>query len=130
MESKGNVKYWSILALVFFMCVFSVCFAVKVKKEPPGPEDAYIDGSSHAYYGKDQGGWRNTRRQFYRKPYRLGQYHELYGRRGQRQILDIIDGLPEEAVKKCEQALATEPNDLESMFILTVARCALKDQGG
>ncbi|MHC4636800.1 MAG: alkaline phosphatase D family protein [Planctomycetota bacterium] len=110
------------------MCVFAVCFADG--KEPPGPEDAYIDGSGHAYYGKDQRGWRNIRRQFYRKPKRLGKYHELYGRRGQRQILDIIDGLPEEAVKKCEQALATEPNDLESIFILTIAQCKLKDYVG
>jgi len=119
MESKLNVKSRLMSAIVFFMCLFAVCFAAG--KEPPGPEDAYIDGSSHAYYGKDQGGWRYTRRQF---------GHNLYGRRGQLQILDILDGLNEEAVKKCEQVLATEPNDLESLFILTVARCALKDYAG
>jgi len=119
MESIVNAKYRSMLALVFFMCVFSVCFAAG--KEPPGPEDAYIDGSSHAYYGKDQGGWRDTRRQF---------DHKLYGRRGQRQMLDVLDGLNEEAVKRCEQVLATEPNDLESMFLLTIARCELKDYVG
>ncbi|MHC4216669.1 MAG: alkaline phosphatase D family protein, partial [Planctomycetota bacterium] len=84
-------------------------------------EDAYINGSSHAYYGKDQGGWRNTRRQF---------DHKLYGRLGQRQMLDILDGRYDEAVKRCEQLLATETNDLESMFNLTVARCALKDYKG
>jgi alkaline phosphatase D len=45
-------------------------------------------------------------------------------------MLDILDGLNEEAVKRCEQVLATEPNDLESLFNLTVARCALKDYAG
>ncbi|MHC4572840.1 MAG: alkaline phosphatase D family protein [Planctomycetota bacterium] len=98
------------------MCVFAVCFAAG--KEPPGPKDAYIDGSSHAYYGKDQGGWTRLRRQFDSKQ---------YGRQGQRQMLDILDRHPEEAVKKCEQVLASEPDDLESLFNLTAARCRLKD---
>ena len=119
MKSMVNVKSWPMLVLVVLACVSAASFAGG--KEPPGPEDAYIDGSSHAYYGKDQGGWRNTRRQF---------DHKLYGRRGQRQMLDILDGLNEEAVKRCEQVLATEPNDLESMFNLTVARCKLKDYTG
>jgi len=107
------------LAVVLFVCVFAVCFAAD--QEPPGPEDAYIDGSSHAYYGKDQGGWMDIRRQF---------DHKLYGRQGQRQMLYILDGHPEEAVKDCEQVLASEPNDLESLFNLTVARCKLKDYAG
>jgi alkaline phosphatase D len=96
-----------------------VCFAAG--KEPPGPEDGYIDGSSHAFYGKNQGGWTKLRGQFDSRQ---------YGRQGQRQMLDILDGRPEEAIKKCEQVLASEPNDLESMFNLTVARCALKDYKG
>jgi len=107
------------LVLVILACVFAVCFAAG--KEPPGPEDAYIDGSGHAYYGKNQGGWTKLR----------GQYEsKLYGRQGQRQILNILDGRPEEAVKKCQRVLASEPNDLESLFNLTVARCALKDRKG
>jgi alkaline phosphatase D len=107
------------LVLVVLACVFAACFAAR--KEPPGPEDAYIDGSSHAFYGKDQGGWRNLRGQFTAK---------LYGRRGQRQMLDILDGHSEETAKKCEKLLASGPNDLESLFNLTVARCALKDYKG
>jgi alkaline phosphatase D len=116
MESIVNGKFWSMLVLVLFACVFAVCFAAG--KEPPGPKDAYIDGSTHAYYGKDQGGWTRLRRQFDSKQ---------YGRQGQRQMLDILDGRPEEAAKKCQQVLASEPNDLESLFNLTVARCKLKD---
>ncbi|MHC4666466.1 MAG: alkaline phosphatase D family protein [Planctomycetota bacterium] len=114
-----NVKSWTMLVLVLFVCVFAVCFAAG--KEPPGPEDAYIDGSNHAFYGKNQGGWTRLRTQFDSKQ---------YGRRGQRQMLDILDRRPEEAVKKCEQVLASEPNDLESLFNLTVARCAMKDYKG
>ena len=107
------------LARLLFACVCAVCFADG--KEPPGPEDAYIDGSSHAFYGKDQGGWTRLRRQF---------DSNQYGRQGQRQMLDILDARPEGAVKKCQQVLASEPNDLESLFNLTVARCALKDYKG
>jgi alkaline phosphatase D len=97
-------------------CVLGVCFAAR--KESPGAKDAYIDGSSHAYYGKDPGGWTKLRGHFDSK---------LYGRRGQRQMLDILDGNPEEAVRRCEEFLASEPNDLESLFNLTVARCELAD---
>jgi alkaline phosphatase D len=110
------------LALVFFMCVFSVCSAAKVKKEPPGPPDAYIDGSGHAYYGKDQGGWINLRKEY--------KGRTLYGRQGQRQILHVLDGNPEEAIKDCEQMFATHPGDLECLFIITLARCAMKDYAG
>ncbi|MHC4426807.1 MAG: alkaline phosphatase D family protein [Planctomycetota bacterium] len=110
------MKSLPILTALVFVYVFAVCFAAG--KEPPGPKDAYIEDSNHAFYGKDQGGWTRLRRQFDSKQ---------YGRQGQRQMLDILDGRPDEAIKKCEQVLASEPNDLESMFNLTVARCALKD---
>ena len=116
MKPIVNAKSWTMLVMVVLACVFAVCFAAR--KEPPGAEDAYIDGSKHAYYGKNQGGWTELRRQFDSRQ---------YGRQGQRQMLDILDGRPEEAIKKCEHVLASEPNDLESIFNLTVARCALKD---
>ena len=120
MKSMVNVKSRPMLVLVVLACVLAVCFAAG--KEPPGAEDAYIDGAGHAYYGKDQGGWRNLRNQFTTR--------KLYGRQGQRQMLHVLDGRPEEAVRDCEQRLASEPNDLESLFTLTVARCALKDYKG
>jgi alkaline phosphatase D len=118
-KSMVNVKSWTMLAMVVLACVFAVRFAAG--KEPPGPQDAYIEGSKHAFYGKDQGGWTRLRRQFDSRQ---------YGRQGQRQMLDILDGRPEECIKKCEQVLASEPNDLESLFNLTVARCKLKDYAG
>ena len=116
MKSMVNVKSWPMLVLVVLACVFAVCFAGG--KELPGPEDAYIDGSSHPYYGRDHGGWTNLHRFF---------DHKHYGRRGQHQMLDILEGRVDDAVKYCEELLASDPNDLESLFTLTVARCVQKD---
>jgi alkaline phosphatase D len=45
-------------------------------------------------------------------------------------MLDILEGRSGQAAKHCEELLASEPNDLESMFNLTVARCALADYAG
>ena len=122
MTSIGSGPFRSVLAIFSFLCLSAECFAAE--KEPPPPEDGVIAGSSHAYYGKDQGGWVDLRRQFRELP------RKLYGRRGQRQILHVLDGEYEQAVKDCENFLASEPNDLESLFNLTVALCQLKDYEG
>jgi alkaline phosphatase D len=90
-------------------------------QEPPSAEDAHLPGSEYAFYGRDHGGWRNLRRFF---------DHELYGRRGQRDLLRVLDGRAEDAVKSCKQLLATDPADLESLFCLCVARCVLGDPTG
>lgn len=117
MESRGNGLLRSVLATLF--CLSASAQGLATDQEPPPPEDGIIAGASHAYYGKDQGGWVDLRKQF--------RDLRLYGRRGQRQILHILDGKYEEAVSDCESYLASEPNDLESLFNLTVARCQLKD---
>ncbi len=103
------------LATVLFACALPVCFASG--QEPPPPPDGVLPGETHAYYGKDQGGWLDLYRQFTHD--RRG----LYGRRGQRQMLHILDGQYSYAVEHCEQWLETEPNDLESLFNLSAARC-------
>ena len=46
---------------------------------------------------------------------------------GQGQIIAIIDGQPERALKRCQACLEADPNHLESLFNLTVAYCRLKD---
>lgn len=46
---------------------------------------------------------------------------------GQGQIIAIIDGKPERAVKLCQQHLDQEPNHLESLYNLTLAWCRLND---
>ena len=78
------------------------------------PPDAYLEGSKHPYYGSENP-W--DRRFFY------DQIGFEYKRRGQRQMLDIVEGRPEEAVRYCRELLAVDPNDLESWFNLTVAQC-------
>ncbi len=79
------------------------------------PPDAYLDGSKHAYYGSENP-WD---RRFFTKAL------NLYGRRGQRQMLDIIEGRPAEAAKYCRELLAKQPNDLESLFNLAIAEARL-----
>lgn len=109
-------------ALLVVACLCASAQGLAADEEPPPPEDGIVDGASHAFYGKDQGGWVDLRKQF--------RDLRLYGRRGQRQILYILDGKYEEAVSDCESYLDSEPNDLESLFNLTVARCKLKDYAG
>jgi len=86
--------------------------------EPAGeyaPPDAYLNGSSHPYYGSENP-WD---RRFFSKAL------NLYGRRGQRQMLDIIEGREADAAKYCRELLAKDPNDLESLFNLAVAEARM-----
>ena len=80
------------------------------------PPDAYLEGSKHPYYGSENP-WD---RRFF-----TTQLKGEYKRRGQRQMLDIVEGRPEEAVRYCRDLLAADPNDLESWFNLVVAQCQL-----
>jgi alkaline phosphatase D len=82
------------------------------------PKDAFIGGSKHPYYGSED---KWDRRWF---------KNSNEARQGQQQMLDILEGRAEEAVKYCEKILASNPNNLESQFNLAVARCAMKDYAG
>ena len=81
------------------------------------PPDAFKDDSNFAYYGAENE-W--NRRMFSEKA-----SNKFYKRRGQRQLLAIINGKPEMAVELCKKRLAEDENDLESLFTLTVAYCLL-----
>lgn len=81
------------------------------------PEDAYEDGSELAYYGSENE-W--TLRQFYQE-----KADRAYKRRGQRQILQILDGDAEKGLRLATARLEEDPRDLESMFTRTVAYCQL-----
>jgi alkaline phosphatase D len=81
------------------------------------PADAYVDGSPLAYYGSENE-W--SRRQF--SPQKAA---EIYGRRGQRQLLATLDGHPEQAIQWAAERLADDPQDLEAMFNRVVATCQL-----
>lgn len=77
------------------------------------PPEAYEPGNPYPYFGSENP-W--NRRMFDQNPADL-----FYKRRGQRQILAIIDGQPEQAVEWCRQRLDADPMDQESWFNLVIA---------
>ncbi len=106
---------YKILLLGMVVVIFT---GINCSKDPEeigeyAPEDAYLEGSEHPYYGSENA-W--NRRFFY------DHIKEYYKRRGQRQMLDIVEGRYEEAANYCRELLAENPNDLESMFNLAVAQ--------
>ena len=106
---------------LFLLIIFSLLACLNCNKDPEqigeyAPEDAYLEGSKHPFYGSENA-W--NRRFFY------DQIGFEYKRRGQRQMLDIVEGRPEEAARFCRKLLAVDPNDLESWFNLAVAQCQI-----
>ena len=77
-----------------------------------GPPDAYERGSTHPFYGSENE-W--SRRMFDARSANL-----YYKRRGQRALLEILDGQPRQAL-----ALASESRDAESLFVKTLALAKL-----
>ena len=82
-----------------------------------GPPDAYEAGSVHPFYGSENE-W--SRRMFSERAADL-----YYKRRGQRQMLEIIDGDAERAIELAEARLAADPGDAESYFIVAAASAQL-----
>jgi len=80
------------------------------------PPDAYEEGSKHPFYGSENE-W--NRRFFYEHNKRF------YKRRGQRQMLDIVEGKYQEAADYCNELLKTDPGDLESLYNLAIAHAHL-----
>jgi alkaline phosphatase D len=79
------------------------------------PPDAYLDGSPLAYYGSENQ-W--SRRQFSEE-----KADKSSKRRGQRQLLAILDGEPAQAIKWAQRRLDADPSDLEAIYTQTVAWC-------
>jgi hypothetical protein len=77
------------------------------------PTDAWNEDSTLAYYGSENE-W--TRRMFTEV-----RGHTQYKRRGQRQMLAIQEGHPQLAVDYCKKRLLKDPNDSETLYMLTVA---------
>lgn len=84
-----------------------------------GLPDAYENGSPHPYYGSENE-W--SRRMFDERASDL-----YYKRRGQRQMLAITDGEPSKALDLANARLADDPDDLESLFLKTIALAQLGD---
>ena len=80
------------------------------------PDDAYSEGSEYPYFGSENA-WDLR---FFTEHIK-----RLVKRRGQRQMLDIVRGRPEEAARYAEELLAADPADQESLFNLAVARAQL-----
>ncbi len=78
-----------------------------------GPPDAYEGDSPHPYYGAENE-W--SRRMFAERAANL-----YYKRRGQRQLLEILDGNAERAIELADARLAEDRDDAESWFIKAVA---------
>ncbi len=76
------------------------------------PPDAFLEGEKHAYYGSEN----HWNRRFFTE-----HIDRFYKRRGQRQILDIMEGRPDEAAAYCRKLLKEDPMDLESLYNLTIA---------
>lgn len=77
------------------------------------PDDAWEDGTGFAYYGSEN--------EFSRRQFSEVSAERLYKRRGQRQMLKILDGDVDEAIALAEYRLGENPQDAESYFILAVA---------
>jgi len=111
-----------LVAFMVFVFLMSSCknkqeeIAEKFKSESDygqyAPNDAYVEDSNYAYYGSENE-W--NRRMFSDKA--IGKY---YKRQGQREMLSILDGKLDSAILVCRKTLDKEPNDLESLFNLSI----------
>ena len=77
------------------------------------PPDAWEEDPNFAYYGSEN--------EFTRRQFSAVSAEKLYKRRGQRQLLEILDGNVDEAIFLAEFRLEEDASDAESWYILTVA---------
>ena len=73
------------------------------------PEEAYLEGSEYPYFGSEEE-WEQG--------FFTDRFKTLAKRWGQRQMLAIVRGNPEEAIRHAEQLLAADPGEQESLFNL------------
>ena len=103
-----------------FLAVLASLLGCSSGEERPfkgyAPSDAYMEGDDHPYYGSET-------------PWDLRFFTEhietLAKRRGQRQMLDIVKGRADDAAKYAKELLLANPEDMESMFNLSVAQAQL-----
>ena len=85
------------------------------------PADAYEEGAKHPYYGSEN----EWNRRFFTE-----HITRFYKRRGQRQMLDIVEGRVDDAIVYCNELIENDPNDLESLYNLAVALAIKGDKDG
>ena len=112
-------KYLSLLPLILIL-FFNGCekksYYVGQEMGEFAPPDAYLEGSKHPYYGSENA-WD---RRFF-----TTQLKDEYKRRGQRQMIDLMEGKPQDTERYCRELILDDPNDLESYYNLTVALAKL-----
>lgn len=108
------------ISLVGFMLVV-VAFGCKEKEKVQlgheqmgefAPPDAYLEGEKHPFYGSEN----EWDRRFFTEHIK-----DYYKRRGQRQMLDLVEGRVKDTENYCRELLEKNPNDLESMYNLAAA---------
>lgn len=121
--NKGGVVIKKLLFIVIPMLCLIVLVSCEKKSMYQGqemgefaPPDAYLEGSKHAYYGSENA-WD---RRFF-----TTQLAAEYKRRGQRQMLDLLEGKPQDTEKYCRELIKDDHNDLESYFNLSAALARL-----
>lgn len=77
------------------------------------PDDAFETDSGYAYYGSEN--------EWNRRMFSENATSKYYKRQGQRQLLEILDGDIDNAIRICKNTLEVQPNDLESFFMLSLA---------
>jgi len=76
------------------------------------PPDAFLDGEQHPFYGSEN----KWDRRFFTEHIK-----NYYKRRGQRQMLDLVEGRIGDTEEYCRELLKADPDDVESLYNLTVA---------
>ena len=112
----GLVHVFAALKVLIAVGLLSACSPADEPFRGHAPAQAFEEGSEYPYYGAET---RWNLRFFYEHSERLSK------RRGQRQMLEIVRGRPEEAARYAEALLADDPMDQESLFNLAIARAQL-----
>jgi alkaline phosphatase D len=106
--------------VLFFLALLPACSRESAKEETGtgvsaefAPPEAFLKGAKHPYFGSENP-WDRRFFSFFTAT-------NLYGRRGQRQMLEIVEGRLGEAAAYCRELLEKDPGDLESLFNLAVA---------
>ena len=110
--------------ILFILSMYFIACETKLGKETIGefaPPEAFLEGAKHPYYGSEN----EWNRRFFTEHIK-----NYYKRRGQRQMLDIVEGKYQEAADYCTELLESDPNDLESLFNLAVASAHLGNLTG
>ena len=112
-----------LLVVMITILFFIACSEDKFKSVSEyghfAPPDAFEEDSLFAYYGSENQ-W--NRRMFSEKA-----AENQPKRMGQRLLLFVLDGNPQLAIEECKKVLVDHADDLEAMFVLTIAYCNLNE---